>query len=320
MIAVSSEIAGRRVAAGARPDRVTTVLNGIDTERFRHHPDLAGPARASFKMPSSTAIVGSVGRLERQKRFDLLIEAVARLRQQQRDVTLVIVGDGSLAPALRAHASMHGVADACVFAGHRTDVVDVLHAFDVFAQSSEYEGTPNCVLEAMAVGTPVVATTVGGTAELIEDHVHGLLVPPITLARLADLALGSRTSRRGRPPAHRRDFSTDADAEGRTDLKRSSTARARAPTTAVRRHAWTLKVIARGLATLVVMRALLFLYPASDYRRRSRLEGSTQALGLVPELLGHTCGAPFSNAHSRIARRLPRSRLAPHSRLRAPHR
>ena len=50
--------------------------------------------------------------------------------------------------------------------------------FDVFAQSSEYEGTPNCVLEAMAVGAPVVATTVGGTAELIDDHVHGLLVPP----------------------------------------------------------------------------------------------------------------------------------------------
>jgi glycosyltransferase involved in cell wall biosynthesis len=166
------------VDAGAKRDRVTTVLNGIDTETFRREPRRAGPARASFNVPSSTSVVGSVGRLERQKRFDILIEAVARLRQQQRDVTLVIVGDGSLAATLRAHASTHGVADACVFTGHRTDVVDVLHAFDLFAQSSEYEGTPNCVLEAMAIGAPVVATTVGGTAELIDDHVHGLLVPP----------------------------------------------------------------------------------------------------------------------------------------------
>jgi glycosyltransferase involved in cell wall biosynthesis len=178
VIAVSSEIGDRLVDAGASRDRVTTVLNGIDTETFRRDRERAAPARASFHLPSSTAIVGSVGRLERQKRFDLLIEAVARLRQQQRDVTLVIVGDGSLMPALRAHAVTHGVADAVVFAGHRTDVVDVLHGFDLFAQSSEYEGTPNCVLEAMAVGAPVVATTVGGTAELIDDRVHGLLVPP----------------------------------------------------------------------------------------------------------------------------------------------
>jgi glycosyltransferase involved in cell wall biosynthesis len=178
VIAVSSEIAARLVAAGAAPERITTVLNGIDTETFRRDSRRAGLARGSFNLPSSTAIVGSVGRLERQKRFDILIDAVAQLRQQQRDVALVIVGDGSLSSTLHAHARACGVDDVCVFAGHRTDVVDVLHAFDVFVQSSEYEGTPNCVLEAMAVETPVVATTVGGTAELMADRVDGLLVPP----------------------------------------------------------------------------------------------------------------------------------------------
>ena len=178
-------------------------------------------------MPSSTAVVGSVGRLERQKRFDILIEAVARLRQQQRDVTLVIVGDGSLAATLRAHARTHGVADACVFTGHRTDVVDVLHAFDLFAQSSEYEGTPNCVLEAMAVGAPVVATTVGGTAELIDDRVHGLLVPPhnpealaAAIAAALDDRDGHRPPRRGRPAAHRAGvFLRRENAKGGTDLR-----------------------------------------------------------------------------------------------------
>ncbi len=185
VIAVSSEIADRLVDAGAQRERVTTILNGIDTETFQRDPDRVAAARASFNVPAGTAVVGSVGRLERQKRFDILIDAVARLRQQRRDVTLVIAGDGSLAETLRTCASTHGVADACVFAGHRTDVVDVLHGFDLFVQSSEYEGTPNCVLEAMAVGAPVVATTVGGTAELIDDRVHGLLVSPHDPAALA---------------------------------------------------------------------------------------------------------------------------------------
>ena len=185
VIAVSSEIADRLVDAGAQRERVTTILNGIDTETFQRDPDRVAAARASFNVPAGTAVVGSVGRLERQKRFDILIDAVARLRQQRRDITLVIAGDGSLAETLRTCASTHGVADACVFAGHRTDVVDVLHGFDVFVQSSEYEGTPNCVLEAMAVGAPVVATTVGGTAELIDDRVHGLLVSPHDPAALA---------------------------------------------------------------------------------------------------------------------------------------
>jgi glycosyltransferase involved in cell wall biosynthesis len=217
VIAVSSEIADRLIDAGARRDRVTTVLNGIDTDTFQRDPQRVGPARASFNLPPSTIVVGSVGRLERQKRFDILIEAVALLREQKRDVTLVLAGAGSLAEALRSAARQHGVADACVFAGHRTDIVDVLHAFDLFVQSSEYEGTPNCVLEAMAVGVPVVATAVGGTAELIDNQVHGLLVPPHNPAALAAaiaVALDDRetTARRAAAARQRTEqqFSFDA--------------------------------------------------------------------------------------------------------------
>ncbi len=65
----------------------------------------------------------------------------------------------------------------CVFLGHRVDVVDVYHAFDVFVQSSDNEGTPNAVLEAMALETPVIATDVGGTSDLVRHDEHALLVP-----------------------------------------------------------------------------------------------------------------------------------------------
>jgi glycosyltransferase involved in cell wall biosynthesis len=206
VIAVSSEIADRLVDAGVRRERITVVLNGIDAHTFRRDPARIEPTRASLGVSRSTLVAGSVGRLEQQKRFDLLIEAAARLRQQQRDVTVAIVGDGSLAEPLRAHARTHGIADACIFTGHRTDIVDVLHGFDLFVQSSEYEGTPNCVLEAMAVGVPVVATTVGGTAELIEDHVHGLLVPPHDVPALAAAmasALDNRQASEARASAAR---------------------------------------------------------------------------------------------------------------------
>lgn len=178
VIAVSSEIRETLLRRGARPDSVVTVLNGIDPELFSRRPNRVATARAGLGLPSSTTVIGALGRLEPQKRFDVLMQAFAALRTTRPDVRLVIVGTGSLHTALAAEAARLGVTHACIFAGHRTDVVDVLHAFDVLVQSSDYEGTPNAVLEAMAVETPVVATDVGGTRELVYDGVHGLIVPP----------------------------------------------------------------------------------------------------------------------------------------------
>jgi glycosyltransferase involved in cell wall biosynthesis len=70
-----------------------------------------------------------------------------------------------------------GLGDSCRLLGNRTDIADLHHTFDVFVQSSDYEGTPNAVLEAMAFESPVVATSAGGTAEIIRDGIDGLIVP-----------------------------------------------------------------------------------------------------------------------------------------------
>lgn len=184
VIAVSGEIRARLIAAGTDSARVSTVLNGIDPAMFRRQAGRRAVARASLGLDESAVVVGSIGRLEPQKRFDLLIEAVAQLRATRPGLRLVIAGDGSLGAELSALAGRCGLADRCMLAGHRPDVVDVLHAFDLFVQSSDYEGTPNAVLEAMAVETPVVATSAGGTAELIEDCTHGLIVAPGNLPAL----------------------------------------------------------------------------------------------------------------------------------------
>ena len=79
-----------------------------------------------------------------------------------------------------------GLQASCRLLGHRNDIIALHHAFDVFVQSSEREGTPNAVLEAMALETPAVATDVGGTSELMTDGIHGLLVPRHDVRALQD--------------------------------------------------------------------------------------------------------------------------------------
>ena len=102
--------------------------------------------------------------LEPQKRFDLLIDAFASLAATRPDLHVFVAGDGSTLPALRRQvAGLGEVGQRVHLLGHRADVDLLHHAFDVFVQSSDYEGTPNAVLEAMAFETPIVATRAGGT-------------------------------------------------------------------------------------------------------------------------------------------------------------
>jgi glycosyltransferase involved in cell wall biosynthesis len=177
VIAVSSEIRQVLLDAGARPERVTVILNGIDPDAFRRGPNGAR-MRASLGIPVQAYVIGSVGRAERQKRFDLLLDAVAPLMASHPEIHLVIVGSGSLLDELRGQAATLGITGRCHFTGHRPDVSALHEAFDLFVQASDYEGTPNAVLEAMALETPLVATNVGGTGELAIDGHHAVLVPP----------------------------------------------------------------------------------------------------------------------------------------------
>jgi glycosyltransferase involved in cell wall biosynthesis len=200
-VAVSEDIRGALLRAGAAPGRVRTVLNGIDPSLFRRDRTRQSQARLAFGPGPAEIVIGAVGRLEHQKRFDLLLEAVALLRMERPQFGVVIAGDGSLRQNLQAHADRLGLGASCRFLGHTSDVTGAHHAFDVFVQSSEYEGTPNAVLEAMALETPIVATSAGGTREVMQDKVHGLLVPsgdprPLAEAIARTLADPSATAHR----------------------------------------------------------------------------------------------------------------------------
>jgi glycosyltransferase involved in cell wall biosynthesis len=177
LIAVSSEIGRELTRYGANPERITTVLNGIDARLFRRDQSLVSSARAALNLGPDEIAIGAVGRLEPQKRFDLLLEAFAVVHARRPNTRLFIVGDGSQRDPLEAQARALGLAESCTLVGHTNDVRPSYHAFDLFVQSSDYEGTPNTVLEAMALETPIVATNAGGTAELVHDGVHGRIVP-----------------------------------------------------------------------------------------------------------------------------------------------
>jgi len=219
VIAVSSQICQTLIAHGASSERVTTILNGIEPEVFKRNPSKCSQLRASLSIPQDRVVIGSVGRLEPEKRFDLLMTAFAQLRASRPSLVLLIAGDGSVRPALEAQARQLGLGNSLQLLGHRMDIADLHHAFDLFVQSSDHEGTPNAVLEAMALQTPVVATSAGGTEELIADGVHGRIVPcgnVDALTQAIAMALADPAASRARATAARRRIESELSFQART--------------------------------------------------------------------------------------------------------
>lgn len=187
---------------------ITSVLerrySSADVRCIRNGIDLAGvvPTIARASMRAQLGIspdmfaVGTVGRLMPIKGFEYLIEAFSRFRQEhgRQESKLVIVGDGPLKAMLEHCAEGYGLSHDVLFLGMRRDVYNVMRAFDVFALSSLHEGVPMVLLEAMAVGVPIVASHVGGISEILEDNREAVLVPakdPEALAKAFELLAGS---------------------------------------------------------------------------------------------------------------------------------
>jgi glycosyltransferase involved in cell wall biosynthesis len=177
--------------------RGIVVYDGLDV------PEVAGAeadrrsVREQFGIPANAPIVGMVARVAPQKDFETLARAAARVLASRPQTRFLIVGDVASAETYRSHYARvqcaletYGVADAFVFTGHRTDVVRLMNAFDVFVLSTHWEGLPLVLLEAMAQARPVVATAVDGIPELVEDGRTGCLYPHADDASLARKLLG----------------------------------------------------------------------------------------------------------------------------------
>ena len=178
IIAVSSQIHKEFLCKGIDDNVVEVILNGIDPNAFKRDKNQCIVAKKTLRLPLGKTIIGSVGRLEPQKNYGLLLEVFAELLKDNNNIFLIIAGDGSLKTHLESKVRQLNIEGNCRLLGHQADISLIHHALDVYIQSSDYEGTANSVLEAMAFETPIIATDVGGTAELIRDSIDGIIIPP----------------------------------------------------------------------------------------------------------------------------------------------
>lgn len=175
---VGQQVCDRYVASGMVPaDKVTTVLNGIPVGRFTATPERRAQARTTLNLKPDALVIGCVGRLVGLKNHALLLSVMPALIQRRPGLHLVIVGYGELEEPLRAQVASLGIGEHVTITGKRSDVADLLPAFDVFALPSKTEGLSIALLEACATGLAVVASAVGGNPEIIHDGQTGLLVP-----------------------------------------------------------------------------------------------------------------------------------------------
>lgn len=183
--------------AGIAPAaKLMAVPNGIRVQRFE---PADGEARsilvAGLGLPAGTRVVGTVGRLNWAKHQSSLVAAFARACEQIPDIALVMVGDGELRSALQKQVEESAVAGRVFLLGDRSDVSEILRGFTLFAMPSLTEGYSIALLEACAAGLPIIATDVGGNAEIVHEGVNGLLVP----ARSEDAMVHALTCLLGDP-------------------------------------------------------------------------------------------------------------------------
>lgn len=168
-----------------KPDTVVTIHNGISRARLgvtRSRSDV----RHELGLADDDLVVASIGRLAAGKGLEALLEALPEILRRQPRARLLLAGDGPIRAELEALMRGSGLEGSVRMPGFREDVGDLLAAADLVAAPSLREGLSISVLEAMAMGKPIVATTIGSNRELIDDGASGLLVPPDDVAALGD--------------------------------------------------------------------------------------------------------------------------------------
>jgi glycosyltransferase involved in cell wall biosynthesis len=184
--------------------RVEVLDHGVDVEQLRtllHH---RAEVRAELGIAEDEVVFGTVANFRREKAYEVWLEAAALALRSDLPLRFVSVGQGPLEEEMRELLASMGLGDRVQLLGYRDDAVRVMSAFDVFTLSSRHEGLPVSLMEAFALGLPVVATSAGGLPHMVRDGVEGILVPIDDAKALAEAYVDI-----ARDPARRR---TMADA------------------------------------------------------------------------------------------------------------
>jgi glycosyltransferase involved in cell wall biosynthesis len=161
------------------------IHNGIDLDGIPKNPDRMA-LRRELRIAKGVPLIGAVGRLVPVKNLPALLTAALILGGKDKRMQVVIVGDGPERMELQKKRDALGLTKRVVFLGHRHDIHQVIAGLDVLAMPSLHEGLPMTLLEAMALGVPVVAGRVGGIVEALGEMAEDCTVPPNDPASLAD--------------------------------------------------------------------------------------------------------------------------------------
>jgi glycosyltransferase involved in cell wall biosynthesis len=184
VVAVSGEVKQRLLKAGVRADKIRSVRNGIDLRPFEG-------VRPSLReaTPDAAPIVGLIGRLAWEKGVDIFLGAAARVLAAYPDARFVVVGEGPDRDKLDRSLDELNIRDRVTLLGRRDDMPAVYASLDIMVSASRQEGLPMAILEGMASGLPLVATTVGEVPSVVQNGRTGILVPPQSTGDLADAVL-----------------------------------------------------------------------------------------------------------------------------------
>ena len=158
-----------------KPEDYQLIRSGVEFDSFFRKRGMKAESRRMLGIPQGCPVVGTVIRLATQKHPEAIVDVAARVVAKHPSTRFVIVGDGPLSGYMRSYVEELGLQSNFLLLGSRKDVQDILPAFDVFLLTSRSEGLPRAMLEALAVKIPVVATDVGGIAELVNGLKNGFL-------------------------------------------------------------------------------------------------------------------------------------------------
>jgi len=175
------------------PSKIRTIWNGVAKNPNIGNQELIEAKKRELGIEPGDLTLGTVAIFSEQKGLAYLMESAARVMNILPNARFILVGDGPLRPELEKKARNIGLDSRVLFTGLRTDVQELLLAFDVFLMSSLWEGMALTLLEAMAAGKPVVATDVGDNSRIIKHGITGYIVRPKDAAQMADfiVRLGS---------------------------------------------------------------------------------------------------------------------------------
>lgn len=177
-VAVSRNMKEIGICAGiAATEKVSVIYNGIEVNQYTPQGD-SKKLREKLGISEGISAIGIIGRIEPQKAVDDFLRAAKIVRNNISNVRFLVVGDGPLRYEMERLSTELGIEDAVLFTGWQNNVKEYIMVIDILCISSLWEALPFLLLEAMAMGKPVVASHVGGIPEVVEDNKTGILVPP----------------------------------------------------------------------------------------------------------------------------------------------